>query len=202
MKTTIKLFLLSAVILLSSCGSSDVTALKKKYNPGFYLSFKHNKKTNNSASTVSKKKAAIYTAAKVLPAKESHNTKQSLAVAANGISIQDSEVASVACSIAVPVIVENNTSIEAPVKLSKIQQKIANRINKKAGKISAIDDIDSDTLVLVILALFPILSLIAMYLKDGNSITNNFWINLLLHLTVIGYAVFGVLVVLDIINLA
>jgi len=54
----------------------------------------------------------------------------------------------------------------------------------------------------VILSLFPILALIAMYMKDGNSITLNFWVDLLLHLTIIGYLVFALLVVFDIVDLS
>ncbi|HRG58082.1 MAG TPA: hypothetical protein PK323_03945 [Bacteroidia bacterium] len=61
---------------------------------------------------------------------------------------------------------------------------------------------DTYTILLVILSLFPFIALIAMYLKDNKSITMNFWVDLLLHLTVIGYAIFAVLVVLDIISLA
>ena len=41
-----------------------------------------------------------------------------------------------------------------------------------------------------------------MYLHDGKEITLNFWVDLLLYLTFIGWIIFGVLVVLDIVNLA
>jgi hypothetical protein len=73
---------------------------------------------------------------------------------------------------------------------------------EKKAKSSSSEDISNETILLIILSLFPILALIAMYLKDGKKITNNFWIDLVLHLTIVGYAVFAVLVVLDVINLA
>jgi hypothetical protein len=41
-----------------------------------------------------------------------------------------------------------------------------------------------------------------MYLKDGEEITMNFWVDLILHLTVVGYLIFALLVVFDIVNLA
>lgn len=61
---------------------------------------------------------------------------------------------------------------------------------------------DTELLILVILSLFPFLALIAVFMKDGNNITTNFWIDLLLHFTVIGYIIFALLVVFDIINLS
>ena len=61
---------------------------------------------------------------------------------------------------------------------------------------------DNDKLIQVILALFPVLCLIAIYLHDGKKITINFIIDLILHITFIGEILFALLVVLDIINLA
>jgi hypothetical protein len=58
---------------------------------------------------------------------------------------------------------------------------------------------DANLIVMVILALFPILCLIAVYLHDGG-ITMNFWIDLILHITVIGEIVYALLVVLDVID--
>lgn len=61
---------------------------------------------------------------------------------------------------------------------------------------------DNDKLIQIILALFPVLCLIAIYLHDGKKITINFIIDLILHITLIGEVIFALLVVLDIINLA
>ncbi len=57
-------------------------------------------------------------------------------------------------------------------------------------------------IVEIIFCFIPILSLIAMYLKDGKSITLNFWVDLILYITFIGWIIFGLLVVLDVVNLA
>ncbi len=60
-----------------------------------------------------------------------------------------------------------------------------------------------DKIIQVILALFPILCLIAIYLHDGKKATTNFWVGLILHLLFLLPAIiFALLVVLDIINLA
>lgn len=62
---------------------------------------------------------------------------------------------------------------------------------------------NDDKIIQVILALFPILCLIAVYLHDGKKATTNFWVDLILHLLFLLPAViFALLVVLDIINLA
>jgi hypothetical protein len=51
------------------------------------------------------------------------------------------------------------------------------------------------------MAFFPILCLIAVYLYDGQELTTNFWVDLILHLTIIGAMVFAVLVVLGLVSL-
>ena len=54
----------------------------------------------------------------------------------------------------------------------------------------------------VILALFPILCLISIYLYQGQQISLDFWIDLLLHITVIGEVIYALLVVLDLFSAA
>ncbi len=62
---------------------------------------------------------------------------------------------------------------------------------------------DVDLIILVILCFFPFINLIAMYLKDGKSITLNFWIDLILDcLFFLPGIIFALLVVLDVVNLA
>ncbi len=79
---------------------------------------------------------------------------------------------------------------------SNIQQK--NKVAKQAKGGGS----DTNLILMVILCLFPIICLIAVYLHDSKAITLNFWITLLLHLTIIGYVIFSLLVVLDVVNLA
>lgn len=61
---------------------------------------------------------------------------------------------------------------------------------------------DDDQIIQIILAILPILCLIAIYLHDGKTITTNFWIDLILHfLFLLPAVIFALLVVLDVINL-
>jgi len=108
-------------------------------------------------------------------------------------------------SYAVNAVKSSNTNETASLTLKKDEvktTKIADKV-KSVKLFSKIKKVlgDTNTLVLVILSLFPILCLIAVYLKDGG-ITLNFWVDLLLHLTVIGAMIFAILVVLDIVSLA
>lgn len=82
----------------------------------------------------------------------------------------------------------------------KIQKKAKMREARFARKLK--QGGEGNMVVLVILSIFPILALIAMYIHDGHRITTNFWIDLLLHLTVIGYIIYALLVVFDIVDLS
>ena len=53
----------------------------------------------------------------------------------------------------------------------------------------------------VILSLFPILCLIGIYIHQG-SITNDFWLDLVLHLTFIGEIIYALLVTLNLFSIA
>ena len=61
---------------------------------------------------------------------------------------------------------------------------------------------NQDKLIPIILSLFPILCLIGIYLYQGENITNDFWLDLVLHLTVIGEIIYALLVVLDVVSIA
>ena len=101
-----------------------------------------------------------------------------------------------------------NAKKETNVVISESEQKENAKRQKKAEKREAKfakklnRGTDSQLIFLVILSLFPIFALLAMYIKDGHQVTLNFWVDLLLHLTVIGYIIFALLVVFDIVNLA
>lgn len=84
--------------------------------------------------------------------------------------------------------------------LNETKTELQVQSKEKASKKKSSDG-DTDLIVQIILALFPILCLIAVYLHDGKSITLNFWIDLLLHLTVFLEVIFAILVVLDVVNL-
>ncbi len=211
MKTTFKLSALAIVILLSSCASSDIAVLKRRYNTGYYVDLNHKKtetskiyssvKSTENRSTVSKQKK--------------ENSDEGTVVVANQPEINypltagtDDKINITAVSKAVKFgsasssIAPSNEQSPAPRCDSKFKKRIVPKITSKINNLKPAAADDSKLILLVILSLFPILALIAVYIKDGNRITNNFWIDLILHLTFIGYAIFALLVVLDIISLA
>jgi len=192
------IFPLIAIILLSSC-ANKFSVQKRKYNKGFYLgmSGNHHNKTDHASPSNLKTK---------------HLKDVSVDEPQNEI-------------VSAPVNIEVLSTVKQIAKENKIVQPkydkhvVANsgntlmREEKKFRNIEFKDRVtktklrkggggDTNLIVLVILSLFPILCLIAVFLHDGKSITLNFWIDLLLHITVIGEVIFALLVVLDVIDLA
>ena len=208
MKTTLQLLALAAIIFLTSCGTSNVLVLKRKYTKGYYVDFGNKKNNKNSEIKENKANTAIATKENFetnieqevaqeetvnAPLTASADNKIVLPSTNNKISMLHTHISEQASSI------ENHK-----LKSAKTESKLISRINKKINKSksNAKSSGNSNLILLVILSLFPILSLIAMYLHDGHAITLNFWIDLLLHFTIVGYAIFALLVVFDIINLA
>jgi cobalamin biosynthesis Mg chelatase CobN len=200
-----KLAFLVAVISIYSCGTTtDFTVVKRKYNPGFNLSF--GKKVNHVEPTAAEKQEQVVAENKnekttpvtesfVEPTAASSESTSSLKQATFAAGTEKTITAHTQKTAS-----PSNHNLVKAIALKKASKAIA-KLEKKA-KSSSSEDISNETILLIILSLFPILALIAMYLKDGKKITNNFWIDLVLHLTIVGYAVFAVLVVLDVINLA
>lgn len=88
-----------------------------------------------------------------------------------------------------------NPSVITTAKAVAFKKENASQQQKRSGG-------DTNIILLVILSLFPFICLIAMYLHDGKSVTLNFWICLLLHLTIVLWFIFALLVDFDVINLA
>lgn len=188
--------ILSIIIIVSSC-SNKFSLQKRKYNKGFYFASNHSK--NNDSN----------------PSKLKHQTLNSKSYSEVKLKLQELEISASGTENFKQNTVTNSLSIKAESNLTEISKKdislasnnakqlhlnklikpISLPIAKKGGS-------DTNLIVLVILSLFPILCLIAVFLKDGKSITLNFWIDLILHLTLIGEIIFALLVVLDIVNLA
>lgn len=85
---------------------------------------------------------------------------------------------------------------KAPFKELKMSAKAIKTFKGAKGS-------DTDTIILVILCLFPFINLIAIFLKDNKAITLNFWVTLILDiLFFLPGIIFALLVVLDIVNLA
>lgn len=105
-------------------------------------------------------------------------------------------------------------AVHTPViktKVNSFENAVANNNTKIVDKIAAANIVkapvkgegDTNLIIEIILCFFPFFNLIAMYLKDGKSITLNFWIDLILDLLFfLPGIIFALLVVLDVVNLA
>ncbi len=73
---------------------------------------------------------------------------------------------------------------------------MANKVEEITNKPMDTNESDTPTILLVILCLFPILALVAIYLHQGE-INSKFWIDLILHFLLL-YWLYALLVVLDV----
>lgn len=193
----ITLLAIIIAVVAASCSNKDGMFTKRKYTKGHYVA--HAGKV--AKPKVNESKTAIVAEA---------NKMQTVVVRQAVVPATGNVVASAASvnnktSVAVkPVQTKNSgTTAAAQTKKPNIVQKLVNQ--RAVNKISSSKNstaTDDQLIIWVILSLFPILCLIAVYMHDGKSITNNFWIDLVLHITVWGECIFALLVVLDIINFA
>lgn len=197
MKTKI-LILIAGIILLGACSNKfDLT--KRKYNKGYYFSIcknvPPNKLKNNQKVTVSD---YLQNNDVVLYKHESSLNNQKNPIELNTTVLKHFEANSKKKSNMLndALVSANNKNIHVPKPILK---PISNLSIKKYIKKSQTSD--TDLLIQIILSLFPIICLIAVYLHDGKTITLNFFIDLLLHLTFIGAMVFALLVVFDVVDL-
>ena len=204
MKEIGSIIALISIILFSSCASQkNGVAIKRKYNKGYYFAHNH-KKTSESERKSNEGKIKI-TAEKSNVAKKAEDFSiiKPLLVIPTAEKIVVKKVDKISEVKHNTILVEEK-AVTASVGETKLnlRHKVIDMLNNKKTKTSKGGDIDDTTILLIVFCFFPILSLIAMYLHDGKEITLNFWVDLLLYLTFIGWIVFGVLVVLDIVNLA
>lgn len=202
MKSGLKLIVLAAVVLFSSC-SSNMLIVKRKYNNGYYV---------NSGGKVKKQEIAA-------PKSEDLQKTDILIAKQQDVAITPEMPVSASADKSILVLKNHNAlaPLQTPVEseqskevVSSKEQRAIAKIEKKtkraevrfAKKQKRAVDADSHLILLVIFSLFPFFALLAVYLKDGKMITTNFWVDLLLHLTVVGYAIYALLVVFDIVNLA
>jgi hypothetical protein len=211
-KTLNKIVVFVLLAALSSCVSNNVSVVKRRYNSGYYVNIHSPKKD----------KTVVIQKNKLLDTKVENSIVHQTVVPSNIES--KTELVQVGESCSESPKIKSITNKKLYASSNKLEVKEAKEIlksvqfsqqknrlkhnstivkNKKINTLQAQKKSSDDlpTVALVVLALFPFISLIAMVLHDGD-ITLNFWVNLLLHLTVIGYAIFGVLVVLDIIDLS
>ena len=216
MKRNIYFILILFVAALSSCVTNDISIVKRKYSPGYYVSVNHHKNI-------------------IAPQKTNENVIDSSHQDQQKIETSFTEVKELKTSITETLLAEekvnrhqqnytaSKSKLSPFLSLANNKQTLANNTNKaEFGKVNSHNLVDkskikdtkikallkagnktqAELILLVILSLFPFLALLAMYLKDGEEITMNFWVDLILHLTVVGYLIFALLVVFDVINLA
>lgn len=187
-----------AILILGSC-ANKFSLVKRKYNKGYYLDLSKNAVSKKSET----EKIATLTPKKIESVSQNN---PSTAVEIKSSPIKTLPIMASLATVeskkhTVQPITANHLTASGKKQPTKsnisIKPLVLKSNDSKSGKGS-----DTNLLILIILSLFPILCLIAIYLHDGKKITLNFWIDLLLHLTFILEIVFAILVVLDIINLA
>lgn len=191
-----------AILLLSSCGSISIS--QKRYSNGLNIDWFAGKDKKAESPKVAKKTKKINQVA-VLET-----------IANEEVQTQSNEFVSAALPTESVEIDLSQSNTKGQVKQHRSKVKVsANKIQEKVGvsKLSVIKSLnkikksgiaktdDNVNVLYLIMAFFPILCLIAVYLYDGQELTTNFWVDLILHLTIIGAMVFAVLVVLGIVSL-
>ena len=191
-----------AILLLSSCGSISIS--QKRYSNGLNIDWFAGKDKKAESPKVAKKTKKINQVA-VLET-----------IANEEVQTQSNEFVSAALPTESVEIDLSQSNTKGQVKQHRSKVKVsANKTQEKLGvsKLSAIKSLnkikksgiaktdDNVNVLYLIMAFFPILCLIAVYLYDGQELTTNFWVDLILHLTIIGAMVFAVLVVLGIVSL-
>ncbi|MBC7425728.1 MAG: hypothetical protein H7321_04250 [Bacteroidia bacterium] len=220
----IALFL--AVQLLSSCGSVGLTKMRysRGYNFELFASKKKQEKLEKealAAKEASAQKRALRKSG-VLPVdSKAAETETVIADETETVAINTVETVSTESPVSTISTEADKTagttsqsaSVNSSKKITKAEKKELKQAFKqmkyavaeathtaKAGKMKTGGDSDANLILLVVLSLFPILCLIAVYLHDGD-ITTNFWITLLLHFLLL-YWLYALLVVLDVIDLS
>jgi len=214
MKRTLNIIALSVIVFLSACSTSDkFSVMKRKYNPGYYVEFGGNKKApsavnlgSQSQSSVNKTTSNKETAAiaeTFINAEKKSEKKYLLTVSNdNNLQVSSTSLKNNLRTTTLNTAIKENIQKQTSAKPSRLQKAIISKLSKKAKTKSYSGDPDTMLIVEIIFCFIPILSLIAIYLKDGKSITLNFWVDLILYITLIGWIIFGLLVVLDVVNLA
>jgi hypothetical protein len=211
MKTTLQLLALITILTITSCGVKDVV-MKRKYNKGYYVDINNNKqkaKKNNiadqSTSTISTDTEEEKFKVEIAEQEPAQTTDADITASADKAQPYiktktpiDFSAKKSKKNTTVKTETENNTVVVKENFKTKLVKKI---VGKKVKSTENSKSTSANTIILVILSLFPILALIAIYIKDGNKVTLNFWIDLLLHFIFLWW-LFALLVVLDVINLA
>ena len=200
MKNLLLLFSVAA-IFASSC-SSKIGIAKRKYGKGYYVSVSHKPKSvdgnKEKAKQINKPSTEALAQVRVNKTEDVQTNNQSKPVV-TPVQVNDKNMASAKASSNKETLhasagkkngFKNNAVVKAlsAITLNKVSA------SKKAD--------DTHLLILVILCLFWWLNLLAVWLKQGKTITNDFWITLILDILVIFGIVYSILVVLDVLSFA
>lgn len=194
MKKLIAIISVVAIVFASCTSSKNGIVLKRKYNKGYYVANLH--KTNGAKKVETIKAESEITEAIPSIAISLPNTTTAL-----DIKTSVTETKPVKHIKHNTILVDTKNEV-ASIAIEKSSIKRAVHDLKIETNKHSTGSADGNLVLLVILSLFPFFALLAMYLKDGKQITLNFWVDFLLHLTFIGYIIFALLVVFDIVNLA
>ncbi len=191
-----------AILLMSSCGSISIS--QKRYSKGLNIDWFAGKDKKAESPKVAKK------------TKKNNQVAVLETIANEDVQTQSNEFVSAALpteSVEIDLS-QSNTKGQVKQHRSKVKEG-ANKTQEKVGvsKLSAIKSLnkikksgiaktdDNVNYLYLIMSFFPILCLIAVYLYEGQELTTNFWVDLILHLTVLGAIVFAILVVLGMVSL-
>lgn len=202
MKKSILLFL-SFLVVLTACNTGkNALVMKRKYTKGYYVetkSKKHNVKKQEELAKVEKPEVIKAKPVSTELVNTNATEKEPVLTASNSKENVASTKSAIKANVAekeFKTAVVSKTLYNVFAKNSLLVSSAA-KAKSASGKGS-----DTDLIIQIILALFPFICLIAIYLHDGKQITMNFWVTLILHITIVLWLVFALLVVLDVINLA
>ncbi|HQQ94818.1 MAG TPA: hypothetical protein PLQ93_09700 [Bacteroidia bacterium] len=196
------LLLLSAASILGSSCSSKFGLAKRRYTKGYYVSVSHQpessgqRKQNHDRNLMNPKSGPEEVkTVRVLPQTQTPGllpSEQKTSASVNHIVRHDAKASK---GLATASHLTNQTGLSAKQSIRPLALPMIKGSGNKA-------DDTLTTILLVILCLFWWLNLVAVYLHQGKKITKDFWITLILDLTVIGGIVYAILVVLDVLSFA
>lgn len=205
MKT--KLFLYaSLVLILASCTGSH-GMMKRKYTKGYYVS---NTKKSKAPKSVDVKKTLTPDVKEFVTQQEiKSNTvavekqpgETNMQVPDRSFNKATSQSATSTKNEPGAKALANASNKEVKKQINFKQLVLTNKAKNKLIEHNNAANSDAKFIVMIILCLFPFINLIPVYIHD-NGITLNFWVDLILCLTLIGSVIFSLLVVLDVVNLA
>lgn len=190
---------LLAIVFLASC-SGKYGVMKRRYNKGYYIA--HSSKINNPVQHSEQKELKTEKMAIKINSPEQSSSNIELASATTIQALTFSKINSevrTRSTKSEPVATAASRLIGHDNYHLKTIDPLLTEHSKIKSKPKKADDSSVTKVLLVILCLFPILALVAIFLHDGD-ITLNFWIDLLLHFVLL-YWLFGILVVLDVVDL-